>query len=387
MKLVVVSHKLCWPSERSTSGYATDGGFPFQMRALAQLFDSTTLVVPVDRSHARVGEIPLDGRAIRVVPLPPVAGTDLRRKLALPVWLLRNLATIVAEVRRADAVHAPIPGDIGTFGLLLALAFRKPLFVRHCGNWLKQKTVAEYVWRWLLDRCAGGRNIVLATGGTGAAPSRNPNVRWIFSTSLTDEEIRACAAPRVRAPTAGPRLIITCRQERTKGTGLVIQTLPILAREFPGISLDVVGNGGALAEFRGLAERLGVADRVRFHGQVDHHGVVALLRDADLFCFPTSAPEGFPKAVLEAMACGLPVVTTHVSVLPQLVAGGGGVLLDETSPAAIAVAVRRCVSDLRVYEAMSRAAVDTASRYSLERWRDTIGGSLAAAWGELRSHA
>ena len=388
MRLVVVSHKLCWPSNRSTSGYATDGGFPFQMRALAQLFDSTTLVVPVDRSHSHVGEIPLEGRGIRVVALPPVRGARLRRKLALPFWLFRNLPTIAVEIRRADGVHAPIPGDIGTFGLLLALMLRKPLFVRHCGNWLQQKTASEYAWRWLLDRCAGGRNIVLATGGTGDAPSkRNPNVRWIFSTSLTDEEIRACAAPRARTPAAGPRLIITCRQERTKGTGLVIRSLPLLASEYPAISLDVVGNGGALEEFRALTKHLGVGDRVRFHGQVDHDGVVALLRKADIFCFPTSAPEGFPKAVLEAMACGLPVVSTEVSVLPQLLAGGGGIVLGEASPAAIADAVRRCVSDQRRYETMSRAALETASRYSLEHWRDTIGGSLVAGWGELRSHA
>ena len=62
MKLAVFSHKLCWPSAASPSGYATDGGFPLQMQTLSELFDATTLVVPVADHAAVVGEMPLTGR-------------------------------------------------------------------------------------------------------------------------------------------------------------------------------------------------------------------------------------------------------------------------------------------------------------------------------------
>jgi glycosyltransferase involved in cell wall biosynthesis len=114
--------------------------------------------------------------------------------------------------------------------------------------------------------------------------------------------------------------------------------------------------------------------------------VIRLLQQADIFCYPT-ASEGFPKAVLEALACGLPVVTTRVSVLPKLIGTGCGLLLEHTNPEALAQAVLACLSDAVRYRTMSARAVETASQYSLERWRDTIGDLLRAACGPLRSDA
>lgn len=387
MRLVVVSHKPCWPSPASPSGYATDGGFPLQMDAISQLFDATTLVVPCGAPGPHPGEVPLAGRGLRVAPLVPIAGSDLRRKLRLPVWLARHAWPIWREVRRADAVHAPIPGDIGTLGMFAALALRKPLFVRHCGNWTAPQTTAEKFWRWLLERIGGTRAVVLATGGAATPPSaRNAHVQWIFSTSLTERELGECATPRLDGP-RGPRLAIACRQEEAKGTGVVIEALPALAARFPDVHFDVVGNGSALPRFRALAEARSVADRVTFHGKLDHDGVLGVLRQADVFCFPTWSSEGFPKAVLEALACGLPVVTTDVSVLGQLVGAGGGVVIGAPTAEEVVRAVTACVESTERYRAMSEAGVRTARAYSLERWRDTIGEALTRGWGPLRSHA
>jgi glycosyltransferase involved in cell wall biosynthesis len=109
--------------------------------------------------------------------------------------------------------------------------------------------------------------------------------------------------------------------------------------------------------------------------------VIELLQQADLFCYPTRASEGFPKVVLEALACGLPVVTTPVSVLPQLIATGCGLIIEEAKPQAVADAVLQAVSDPVRYRAMSAQAVRTAQSYSLESWRDTIGDLLRKAWG------
>ena len=228
---------------------------------------------------------------------------------------------------------------------------------------------------------------MLATGGAADSPSaRNPNVRWIFATSLTDKELAECAANRQLTSDTDPRLIIVCRQEWKKGTGGVIESLRLLLDEFPALKLDVVGDGGALPEFRQLAESLGVAKHVSFHGKVTHEQVLSLLRRSDLFCYPTEASEGFPKVVLEALASGLPVVTTRVSVLPQLIDRGGGALIDKVTPTAIAQAVRSCLVDSETYCRMSESAIATAKQYSLERWRDSIGELLEKAWGPLGSN-
>jgi glycosyltransferase involved in cell wall biosynthesis len=356
------------------------------MQAISELFDETCLIVPVAERPQHAGEVSIVGERLSVVPLAVPVGKDLARKFALPVWLVRNFPIIAREITRADAVHTPIPGDVGTFGLLFAMMLRKPLFVRYCGNWCKQSTAAEHFWRLLLERCTGDRIVVLATGGANTPPSRrNANVRWIFSSSLRERELAHFGSVRAGFDARAPRLMIACRQEKRKGTGAVIESLLYLAGDYPGISLDVVGDGAALPDFRRIAYNTGVADRVRFHGKVDHAGVMVLLKSADLFCFPTTSSEGFPKAVLEALAFGLPVVTTRVSVLPELVGCGGGILLDNATPEEVARGVRWCLADNARYQMLSAAAIRTASQYSIERWRDTIASFLAPAWGSLRS--
>jgi glycosyltransferase involved in cell wall biosynthesis len=375
MHLTVFSHKLCWKSDGS--GYATDGGFPFQMKALAELFDTTSLVLPCSNERNRPGEIALVGPGLSLVPVTDPRGEGIRRKLRMPFWFLRNLPAMLREARRADVIHAPIPGDVGTFGMLLALALRKPLFVRHCGNWFVQTTVAERFWKWAMERLAGSGNLMLATGGAAHPPSdRNAAIGWIFSTTMSEEELDDYSLVREQPRSA--RLIIACRQEVKKGTGVLIESLPAILRSYPAATLDVVGEGGSLPHFKELAQSLGVSDRVTFHGRVDHHSVLKLMQQADLFCYPTQASEGFPKIVHEALACGLPVIATRVSVLPQLI-NGCGILIDQADPEEMARAVCACLDDPSLYQRMSAQAVETARNYSLEKWRDTIGGLLAAS--------
>jgi hypothetical protein len=388
MRLVVFSHKLCWLSAASPSGYATDGGFPFQMKALSELFAETTLVLPCSAAEAQAeGVLPLAGHNLAVKALSEPTGRGLKRKLRLPFWFLRHSLGMIGEIRRADAVHAPIPGDIGTIGMVLALLLRKPLFVRHCGNWFLPKTAAEHFWKWFMERFAGGRQVMLATGGAAQPPSgRNAAIRWIFSTTLSEGELRSCLVQRELPAEDELRLMIACRQDREKGAGVVIDSLPLILKQFPQAHLDIVGDGLALSEFKARVQALKLNHAVTFHGKVNHPTVLRLLQKADLFCYPTAASEGFPKIVLEALACGLPVITTPVSVLPQLMNQGCGVLLEERSPEALAAAVEKIISDKETYRLMSAQARETAAEYSLERWRDTIGEMLRAAWQPVQSN-
>lgn len=380
MHLAVVSHKVCWTSETSRSGYVTDGGFPLQMNALSELFSATTLIVPCAGPANGSGLSPLTGDELDVIPLSPPTGSGLVRKLKMPFWLLTNCSILWREILKADAVHAPIPGDVGTFGLLIALCLRKPLFVRHCGNWLVQQSAAEKFWKWIMERFAGGRNVMLATGGGIEVPSRrNPNIQWIFSSSLRSSQMEH-VEPMSLPGDGSLRLMIACRQEEKKGTATVIDSIPLLQATFPNVTLDVVGGGSLLEKLNDRAGSLKIGDRVRFHGKVEQKSVLDLLKRSHIFCYPTSASEGFPKSVLEALASGLPVVTTRVSVLPELISTGGGILIDDPSPAAVAQAVLKITRDPGKYREMSSRAIRTAQDYTLEKWRDQIGHTLRSAW-------
>ncbi len=380
MRLAVYSHKPCWRSPGSPTGYATDGGFPMQMEALSELFDETVLVVPCAQGQGRRGEGHLRGHNLSVRPVSYPRGAGLARKLDMGAWMVRNRQAIFGTLRWADAVHAPIPGDIGTIGMLLAWGARKPLFVRHCGNWAVQRTLAERLWRWFMERHAGARNVMMATGGGEQPPSPSfPSVQWIFSTSLTEAELLALHRPRTHPLGGCLKLVTVGRQEAGKGTDTLVRALPAVSSVWPDVSLDVVGGGSQIGGLQRLADEEAVGHRVRFHGAVSHDRVLSILREADLFCFPTRS-EGFPKAVLEALACGLPVVTTSVSVLPHLMRGGAGWVMPEATPAAVAQAVLAAVDKPALYVEASNAAFSTARQYTLERWQSVIREALEASW-------
>lgn len=379
MKLAVVSHKVCWNSQEAPEFYQTDGGFPFQIKAISELFDETRVVVPCESLRNDRGVSPLTGKSLRVCPLSMPVGKDFRRKLDFPFWLLKNGRIIWREIKLADAVHAPIPGDVGTIGMLFALLLRKPLFVRYCGNWFVRRTAAEAFWKWSMEKFAGGRNVMLATGGDTAAPSaRNSNIKWIFSTSLTKQEIAESAARRL-TENSPLRLIIACRQEKGKGTDIVLESLASINEQFPDAVLDVVGDGDFLSELKSRAKALKVENKTVFHGRVEPKQVIELMKQAHVFCYPTES-EGFPKVVLEALACGLPVVTTRVSVLPRLVGKDCGALLDEPTARNLAEAVKTICADRKGYRRMSENAIAVAQKYTLEAWRDQIGETLRQSW-------
>jgi len=382
MRLTVVWHKLFWPSAHSPTGFAAHGGLVRQIDALSSVFDSTRVVGPCSRSGERKGDRAITGKDLSIVSLTSLPKSPWLTWLMLPFWFVRNGFTLTREISQADAVFPLLPSPVGTLGLLLALAMRKPLLVRPMNTWAERR----FLWRLeraLLERIAGGRNVVFATGESDRPPSpRNPAIRWIFSTTVSEAELEATRAPRVLSP-GRARLIIVGRQLETDATAIVLRSLPKLVHEFPHVAVDVIGHGAELSELEQLADDLHVGDRVTFHGAATHERVLELLRQADLFCLPATETESLRQSVHEGLACGLPVVTTPSS-LGQMMNGCGLTLQSGTSDA-LADAVRACLRDPDGYHRMSIAALRAAQCYSLERWSDTVRAALVDSWGPLQS--
>ncbi len=379
--LLVVSHKECWADPQG-SGYLTVGGFPQQMAATSTLFAETRLMIALRPGQPPPGARKLDGHRLTVDPLPEPAGRGWRRKLRLLAWLPRHGLRLWRAVRSAGAVHALVPGDLGALGLLIALAQRRRLWVRHCGTWGHRATAADRFLAWLLPRVAGGRNVVMATGGGASPPCPgNPAVSWIFSTTLGRDQIAGLPQARPWQPEQAPRLIQVGRATAGKNAAASLRAMPVILRHHPQARLDVAGDGPALEALQALAVELGLERHVTFHGNLAHAQVLGLLADCHLFLFPSRVAEGFPKAVLEAMACGLPVLVPRVSVLPHLVAGGGGLVLAGTGPETVAQAVLDALAGPARLATMGRQARRTAQGYSLESWRDQIRQRLEEAWG------
>ncbi len=385
MKIAVISHKECWYDPTCKSRYVTIGGFPFQMKAIADLFDETVLCLPTFKTPAPPGAIPLSGHNLSVCPLDMPAGSDLKRKIHLIPWIFTNINSIWHVIKRADAVHCPVPGDIGTIGIIVSLICRKPLFVRHCGTWGDRETLAKRFLHLLLPRIAGEKNVVMATGGAESPPSNNPLMSWIFASTLTESELHSIAKRKLWKNGQPLQLVTASRLEPDKNIKAIIKALPSVISYYPDTTLHIIGNGSCLDDLKKLTYNLNLSGFVIFHGQLDHKGVMKILQETDIFVFPTLR-EGFPKVIVEAFACGLPVISTSVSVIPQLIGNDKGIILNENTPEALAKAIAHIISDEHRFAEISLKAQEASYYYTLERWQKMIGLRLKDAWGPLSSN-
>lgn len=132
------------------------------------------------------------------------------------------------------------------------------------------------------------------------------------------------------------------------------------------LQLVIAGKPGWLTgSIERRALEAGVGERVRFTGYVDDADLPALLSGALAFVFP-SLYEGFGMPVLEAMACGAPVLTSATSSLPE-VAGDAALLVDPHDTRAIAVALARLADDAALREALRWRGLARAARFTWDR--------------------
>jgi colanic acid/amylovoran biosynthesis glycosyltransferase len=117
---------------------------------------------------------------------------------------------------------------------------------------------------------------------------------------------------------ADPRILCVGRLVQRKGQSLLVEACAVLLGRGVPVALTLVGDGPTRAELEAQAHRLGVADRVRFAGAVGHDAILPMLRSADIFCLP-SFSEGVPVVLMEAMAHSVPVLTTQIMGIPELV--------------------------------------------------------------------
>ena len=157
------------------------------------------------------------------------------------------------------------------------------------------------------------------------------------------------------------------------------------APAFAGLQLVLAGKKGWLYDdLFAQVERMGLAGRVLFPGYVDDADLPALLSGALAFVFP-SLYEGFGIPVLEAGACGVPVITSNTSSLPE-VAGDAALLVDPHDVDAIAEAMTRLVTDEALRNELSRRGLANVRRFSWEKCaRETLAVLLEAGSSKLEA--
>ncbi len=166
-----------------------------------------------------------------------------------------------------------------------------------------------------------------------------------------------------------PKLLFLGRLDPRNGLDVVLDAMPAILRTYPTAELTVVGDG----PLRGLYEQRarGLGDRVKFVGRI-HAERPEYYGTADIYLCPTNKAS-FGITLLEAMACGTPMIVSDITGFRELVEGGAeAMLVPPAAPAAWAAAAVDLIGDPHRRAAMGEAGLAKAQLYSWELVADRV---------------
>jgi glycosyltransferase involved in cell wall biosynthesis len=170
----------------------------------------------------------------------------------------------------------------------------------------------------------------------------------------------AATAERPESPVL--RLVTVGRLSVTKRMPLLIEAVERLSRRGGNVHLTIVGGGALEVGLRQLLGEKKLRGIVTLAGRHDADRMPEIYRGHDAFV-SASMQEGMSNAMLEAMASGLPIVTTRCEGVDELIADNG-IVVDEPQPAALAAALEKLAGDTTLVQTMSAAARQRAERFS-----------------------
>jgi len=154
-----------------------------------------------------------------------------------------------------------------------------------------------------------------------------------------------------------------------KGHSYLVEALAQLPED---VSLVIVGQGPGWDPLHSQVADLGLQARVIFAG--DQRDVVPWFQALDVFALPSYANEGVPQAILQAMACARPIVSTAVGAIPEVLEDGvNGLVVPTRDPAALAQAIGRLLTDSDLARRLARAGRERVlARHSREAMLDRM---------------
>lgn len=190
------------------------------------------------------------------------------------------------------------------------------------------------------------------------------------------------------APATEPRMeneiLAVGRLVEKKGFDVLLKALALLRDRHVPFRATIAGQGDRQAELQALAAELNLGERVTFSGPVDQGRVRTMMLEATLFCLPCVTGEdgnrdALPTVLLEALAVGLPCISTPVTGIPEILGGGeAGIIVPERDVEATADAIAKMLTDKAVREQFTARGVERARElFNGKTNAEVLGGWFA----------
>jgi teichuronic acid biosynthesis glycosyltransferase TuaC len=313
----------------------------------------------------------------------------------------------IVRLRRSfdfDLIDAHFAYPDGFAAVLLGRWFRRPVCITLRGTIvpISRHRVGSWLCNWAIRRAerliAVSHNLADRAREGGVADHRIATIANGVDGSRFHPLDRRSARRAIGLPEEGELLVSVGHISPRKGFHRVIRALPHLLAARPEARLAIVGGKGGeednSAELRKLVREFGIADRVLFAGAQPPDRVALWMGAADVFVLASDF-EGCPNVILEAMACGRPVVATKVGDIERMVPSFAGILLDDPEDAvalaaSLAAALTRdwdtqCIHDHVATQSWTEVAQLVAAQWRLavDAFRTEPAGGSAVGAEEL----
>ena len=183
------------------------------------------------------------------------------------------------------------------------------------------------------------------------------------------------------------RLLVARNLEPIYDNESAIRAFAIVRQIHPDATLTIAGSGPLAASLRSLVDTLGLADAVVFAGRLDRDAMSDAYRKADIALNP-SLVDNMPNSVLEALASGVPVVSTHVGGVPYIVKDEEtALLIPPRSPEVMATAILRLMDDAALARRLIDNGLSEVQAYTWPRVWPVLAATYATARSRVSSAA
>lgn len=315
------------------------------------------------------------GYEIRIVSLgdDPVAGIDtinLPRTGFLSYFKQAGRAVALAKEFRPDLVHVHYAGGFGYWGAKCDFA---PVVTSVWGSDVVDLP-RNPLYRYLIKRALRQADQITATSDFLKRVSLDlvPEVKDKIEVIPFGVTIPESPAP---LPTGPVKLCYIKMHKPIYGPDVLLKAFALAHERVPELTLTMAGEGDMTSELKELASQLGVADRVEFVGFIPNDQIYALIKKHHIMVMP-SLEEAFGVAVLEASACGRPVIASRVGGVPEVLHHDKtGLLIPPGDINALTEAIISLASNSEKCRAMGEAGRELAREvYLWERSLDLMTG-------------
>ena len=345
------------------------GGMANQTRQLAELLRAEGAQVEVVQVNA---------------PYRPAWAERLKGVRAL-FRLLPYLLHLWRGCGRADVVHVMANSGwswhlFAAPAVWIAALRGTPVVVNYRGG--EADAFLQRAGRWVRPSMRRAGALVLPSAFLLEVFARHGMDGRIVANVIDLERFHPAATPPALSP--GPHLVVARNLEPIYGNDVALQAFARILARFPGARLSVAGSGPEAAALAELAQSLGIAAQVRFSGRLDREQMAALYRDAHLM-LNASRVDNMPNAVLEALASGVPVVSTRAGGIPFMVKDGHTAMLVAVDDAeAMAAAAIEVLENHDLRSRLVAAGLAEVQRYQWSAVRDALLATYTETIGAIR---